>query len=243
MIRPMSAPALQLHPPDPGSSGVRGGVWPWIIAALAAGALVFAVVERLSAIPDALEREARARLAATGAAGVSVTVDGRDVTLGGELDIGADRRALVESVQRVDGVRVVVDTLAVVDPVARAAAVRAAFRGALARVDLASVSFEPGSASIAPASEAALAEIARLMLELPEHRVRVSGHTDSRGRAEVNLALSRERAAAVAADLAARGVDRARVIAQGYGATQPIADNQTETGRARNRRIEIVDID
>ena len=238
MIRAMSAPALQLDPPDTGSSGIG----PWIVALLAGAALLVAVGERVAHIPQSLERQARERLAAV-APNVSPRVDGRDVVLAGELSVDVDRAALVASVASIDGVRVVVDELVVVDPVDRARAERERFRTALAGIDVSGVAFEPGRASIVPGSDAALDEVARLMRELPAHRVRIAGHTDSRGRAAVNLALSRERAAAVAADLAARGVERSRIIAQGYGATQPVADNETEAGRARNRRIEIVNID
>ena len=234
----MAAPALQLDPPDAGSSGIG----PWIVALLAGAALLVAVGERLAHIPESLERQARARLAGV-APKVSLGVDGRDLSLAGELSAEVDRAALVASVASIDGVRVVVDELVVVDPVARARGERERFRAALAGIDVSGIAFEPGSASIVPGSDAALDEIARLMRELPAHRVRIAGHTDSRGRAAINLALSRERAAAVAADLVARGVERSRIIAQGYGATQPVADNETEAGRARNRRIEIVNID
>lgn len=243
MIGAMSAPALQLDPPDTEPVAIWPRVAPWIVALVSAALLAFAVVERLSHIPASLEREARARLARASLPALSVAVDGRDVTLGGELDVAVDRRALVDEIEAIPGVRVVVDEIVAVDPRARALAERERFREALAAIDLSGVAFEAGSASLAPGSDAALAAVARLMRDMPGHRVRIGGHTDSRGRAATNVALSRERAAAVAADLADRGIERTRIIAKGYGATQPIADNDTEAGRARNRRIEIENID
>ena len=235
----MSAPALQLDPPG----AEPPALWPWIVALASAALLAFTVVERLAFIPASLEREARATLARASLSTVSVAVDGRDVTLGGELDVAVDRRAIVDGIASIPGVRVVVDDIVAVDPRARALAERERFRDALAAIDLSSVAFEAGSAALAPGGDAALAAVARLMRDMPGHRVRIGGHTDSRGRAEANVTLSRERAAAVAADLVDRGVEPARIIAKGYGATQPVADNATDDGRARNRRIEIENID
>ena len=68
----------------------------------------------------------------------------------------------------------------------------------------------------------------------------IEGHTDSRGDADMNEALSRARAQAVRDALAQLGIDGERMSAVGYGETQPIADNATSEGRARNRRIAIV---
>ena len=67
----------------------------------------------------------------------------------------------------------------------------------------------------------------------------VYGHTDSTGAAAYNQRLSERRAAAVALYLESRGVQAARVATRGFGMTQPIASNETEEGRAQNRRVEI----
>ena len=68
----------------------------------------------------------------------------------------------------------------------------------------------------------------------------MGGHTDNVGTPEANLKLSQERAQAVMAALVARGVAAARLTAKGYGQTAPVADNRTEDGRAKNRRVELV---
>lgn len=219
------------------------GVWPWVVAVLAGAALFVAASERLGAIPESLERQARARVGTVIGAGVDVSVDGRDVTLSGTLEPTADRAALIGTVAAIDGVRVVHDELVVADPRRSARDARLRFREALDAIDLGAVAFEPGSATVAASSERALEALEALLREFPEARVRVSGHTDDTGPAASNLALSRARARAVADRLVARGIDAGRVVAQGYGETQPVASNATAAGRARNRRIEITEID
>jgi outer membrane protein OmpA-like peptidoglycan-associated protein len=71
-------------------------------------------------------------------------------------------------------------------------------------------------------------------------RVEVAGHTDNVGASEANQRLSQERAQAVMAALVARGVKADRLTAKGYGQTTPVADNRTEDGRTKNRRVELV---
>jgi outer membrane protein OmpA-like peptidoglycan-associated protein len=70
--------------------------------------------------------------------------------------------------------------------------------------------------------------------------VSIEGHTDNTGTAQGNKALSEERAKAVVAAVAAKGVAAARMGAVGWGQDKPVADNGTEAGRARNRRVEVV---
>ena len=71
-------------------------------------------------------------------------------------------------------------------------------------------------------------------------KVRVEGHTDSRGKDSYNLDLSQRRAEAVSTYLQGRGIDSDRLVAEGFGETQPIADNDTKSGRSENRRVEFV---
>ncbi|MEZ5666770.1 MAG: OmpA family protein [Alphaproteobacteria bacterium] len=103
-----------------------------------------------------------------------------------------------------------------------------------------SVRFVNGGATLDPASTALLETVASTMLRCPDNDIEVSGHTDSSGDAAENLALSEARARAVVDALVARGVAADRLIAAGYGDLVPIADNATEAGRARNRRIEFI---
>lgn len=103
----------------------------------------------------------------------------------------------------------------------------------------ASVRFQTGSATIDAGNDELLEQLAELARNCPGN-LRIEGHTDSRGDADMNQALSLARAAAVRDALAKLGIDPDRVTATGFGATQPIADNATADGRARNRRIAII---
>ncbi|MDH5531546.1 MAG: OmpA family protein, partial [Paracoccaceae bacterium] len=100
------------------------------------------------------------------------------------------------------------------------------------------INFEPGSAQIAADAKETLDKIAELMKDCSDFPMEIAGHTDSQGREEMNLALSRDRAHAVVAALMARRVLTGNLTSQGFGETQPIADNETEEGRESNRRIE-----
>lgn len=100
------------------------------------------------------------------------------------------------------------------------------------------ITFAPGSAEIAPAAAATLDAIAEVLRGCGEPPLEIAGFTDSQGREEMNLRLSQSRAEAVLAALLARRVPVAGMVAKGYGAAEPIADNRTEAGREANRRIE-----
>ncbi|URI11648.1 OmpA family protein [Aquincola tertiaricarbonis] len=98
-------------------------------------------------------------------------------------------------------------------------------------------SFDVGSAAIKPAMRPVLDQFAQGLD--PAMRVRVIGHTDSTGSDAVNDPLSRERAYSVMQYLTTRGVQATRISTEGVGSRQPLADNASADGRARNRRVEI----
>jgi OOP family OmpA-OmpF porin len=101
------------------------------------------------------------------------------------------------------------------------------------------IRFGSGSARILGArSRAILDEAAAILREYPSVSIRISGYTDDRGNLARNVALSRARADAVKWYLVDRGIEHTRLLTMGYGPEQPIADNGTAEGRARNRRIE-----
>lgn len=104
-------------------------------------------------------------------------------------------------------------------------------------VDLEPILFAPGSAAIDGESLATLDRLVEV-LATTTVTVTIEGHTDSTGDALKNRVLSEDRARAVLNYLVANGIDDSRLRAQGYGAEQPVADNETEQGRALNRRIE-----
>ncbi len=101
------------------------------------------------------------------------------------------------------------------------------------------VSFDVGRAEIKPNLQPVLDRFAHTLNENPATTVRIIGHTDSTGSDAINNPLSVNRAASTRDYLVARGVDRRRIAIDGVGATQPIADNGSEAGRARNRRVEV----
>ncbi|SMF64741.1 protein of unknown function [Tistlia consotensis] len=110
------------------------------------------------------------------------------------------------------------------------------------RIALYDIYFDTDSAGLKPESDAALAQIARLMTDEPMLKVLIVGHTDSQGSLDYNLMLSRKRAAAVVEALASRfGVAAERMTPAGVGFLAPVASNRTEKGRALNRRVELVD--
>ena len=101
------------------------------------------------------------------------------------------------------------------------------------------VTFDVGSYSLKPEFRATLDSVAQNLVQNPSSLIDVYGHTDSTGSDAYNQTLSENRARTVANYLASKGVSAARVRSQGFGESMPIADNATEDGRRRNRRVEI----
>jgi outer membrane protein OmpA-like peptidoglycan-associated protein len=101
--------------------------------------------------------------------------------------------------------------------------------------------FDTGKADVKPESDATLKEVAKLLQGDPSLKLYVVGHTDNVGTLASNMDLSRRRANAVTQVLATKyGVASARLSAQGDGPTAPVASNDSEDGRAKNRRVELV---
>jgi OOP family OmpA-OmpF porin len=102
------------------------------------------------------------------------------------------------------------------------------------------LNFDTGSATLQASSNSQIDQIAAMLKAAPSLNVEIGGHTDNVGNAAANQKLSEARAAAVATALTSRGIPSSRITAVGYGQTTPIADNRTEDGRAKNRRVELV---
>jgi outer membrane protein OmpA-like peptidoglycan-associated protein len=102
-----------------------------------------------------------------------------------------------------------------------------------------SISFDTNSYAIKPSFAPVLDQVTQTLVQHPELVAQVVGHTDSTGQPEYNMTLSQNRAQSVVSYLGGHGVAPQRLSAQGMGQTQPIADNNTEAGRAQNRRVEI----
>ena len=97
----------------------------------------------------------------------------------------------------------------------------------------------PRSATFRPDAAATIREAAEFAKSGNAARILVVGHTDTSGPEDYNMGLSERRAQSVAGYLAARGVRDVRLGTRGYGESQPVASNDTEAGRAANRRVEI----
>jgi OOP family OmpA-OmpF porin len=109
------------------------------------------------------------------------------------------------------------------------------------KVALYGILFDFDKDVVKPESKPTLDEIAKLMQDKPDLKLKVVGHTDNKGTPEYNLDLSTRRAANVVAALTASyGIAPDRFASEGAGLTQPIASNDTEEGRAKNRRVELI---
>jgi outer membrane protein OmpA-like peptidoglycan-associated protein len=108
------------------------------------------------------------------------------------------------------------------------------------RVALHGFVFVPGKDTLEPGSDPVLAELSQLFLSDDNLNLIIEGHTDNVGNAKVNLALSKKRADAVKRTLVSRGIEASRLKSAGYGDAQPITTNDTDEGKAQNRRVELV---
>ena len=113
------------------------------------------------------------------------------------------------------------------------------FNEAKTPVVLRGVTFETGRSALKPDSYTILDIVAASLSANPDIKIEIAGHTDNTGSAATNMRLSQARADAVRAYLASKGVVPERMVAKGYGPSQPVAPNTTATGRAQNRRVEL----
>lgn len=102
------------------------------------------------------------------------------------------------------------------------------------------VNFDFAKATLKPDAAPVIAQIVTLMKNNPDLKVEIDGHTDSVGGHDYNMKLSTDRAASVVAAVQAGGIDAARLNSAGFGPDKPIASNDTDEGRAKNRRVELV---
>lgn len=120
----------------------------------------------------------------------------------------------------------------------RGADVRSSSRGVV--VNLPDILFKFDRADLTPEAGRTIKEIANILKDIKSRVISVEGHTDSVGNTTYNKDLSFKRADSVARKLIGEGVDRSLVRSKGFGEGSPIATNNTEAGRARNRRVEVI---
>ncbi len=102
------------------------------------------------------------------------------------------------------------------------------------------ITFDTAQSAIQSDFTPVLGSVAKVINKFDNTDVEITGHTDTRGNMQSNQVLSQQRSEAVASFLRQKGVAGKRLHASGYGASQPIADNNSEDGRAANRRVEII---
>ena len=110
-------------------------------------------------------------------------------------------------------------------------------------VTLGDVLFETGQTELRSEAMESLVEVVDLLQSEPDKLIRIEGHTDSTGNEEANLRISQQRADAVLKALVSLGVDADRITSVGMGQDFPIASNDTEEGRAQNRRVDVILLD
>ncbi len=103
---------------------------------------------------------------------------------------------------------------------------------------IAGIEFDRGKDTIRPVSEGVLTNALAILQEYPQLKIEISGHTDTDGKPEDNVDLSKRRADSVKAWFVGKGIDESRITTRGAGPNEPIADNKTATGKPKNRRIE-----
>jgi outer membrane protein OmpA-like peptidoglycan-associated protein len=110
-------------------------------------------------------------------------------------------------------------------------------------VTLGDVLFETGEADLKDSAMTSLVDVVDLLQTEPDKQIRIEGHTDATGPAEVNQKLSQQRADSVRQSLMSLGVSGERMRAVGMGEDYPIASNDSEDGRSRNRRVDVILLD
>ncbi len=184
-------------------------------------AVLAAVAERRDAAARAAREEAE-KMAAAAAEVAAEEARRRQGLAVDAASLEAEQRARADLIARLN----------------RALPTRETSRGIVA--EIAGVQFAIGAATLNTSAQVALARFAGIVGVYPSLRFKVEGHTDSTGSDETNRVLSLQRAMTVRDYLIGQGVDAASIGVEGLGPYQPIADNSTSEGRARNRRVEII---
>ena len=102
------------------------------------------------------------------------------------------------------------------------------------------INFETGRSDIKSESQKIIDQIVEMLKSNPTLKISIEGHTDNVGALQSNQTLSENRAKAVMNAIVSKGIDKSRLLSKGWGQTKPIGDNNTEDGKVKNRRVEIV---
>lgn len=107
------------------------------------------------------------------------------------------------------------------------------------QIVLKNIYFETNKADLNTTASTDLQVLIKYLQDNPLARIEIQGHTDSKGSKALNDRLSKNRALSVLNYLVSKGIDRQRLVANGYGSSRPVDNNATAEGRANNRRVEI----
>jgi len=178
-----------------------------------------------------------------GSTGAGIAIGGAMGALGGGLignevdradqQVEGSNRRVASNAERIRKNQSLIDELK-----RRGADVRETDRGVV--VNLPDVLFEFDKAALTYDAERVISQISEVLRDARTRRISVEGHTDSVGTISYNQRLSEDRAHSVAGELVRQGISRRRVSTRGFGESDPVASNRTASGRARNRRVEVV---
>ena len=170
-----------------------------------------------------------------------ISVNGRDVTINGVINSEGLQTKLEQLLGSEFGVRKVFSNLKVEIPESIPDARLAAIQEELNKIiEFDNIEFQSNTAIILPAKSMIIDKTAKILKENQDISIEIAGHADSKGNEEYNIGLSQRRADAVLIQLVNRGIERSRLTAVGYGSGQSIADNDTEEGQQKNRRVEFI---
>lgn len=240
------------------SSSVAGALWSllrgWrllaLLAVVALGVLVITSTRRDEPTPDdELVEAVGGALLRAGYDSVEVTVENQRASLTGVVPTDDDLFAAEKVATSVRDVIAVDNELTAAGAVTEEAAAPEPGEATATEIDLQHelssllardpIQFESGSVEVSDTSFPTLDQVAALLAQTPDVRVEIAGHTDADGDETENLTRSTQRAEAVLAYLVGQGVTADRLSAAGYGESRPIASNETQEGKERNRRIEM----
>ena len=212
----------------------------WIVSALGLTALAllsfYCVRHHSHAIPIDLKSRSEAALTTAGFSTAGLEFDGRIATLSGFTD---SPQVSAKAIQTVSSVSGVFDVLTKISPGSNEAVESTQLEKKLQDVIVGKVvEFATGSADLTPNGKAVLDQMVTLLKQFPTKPVEISGHTDGEGNHGLNVTLSQERAESVRKYLIKQGIQASRLFSTGQGPDNPVADNNTEEGRQKNRRIE-----
>ncbi len=182
--------------------------------------------------------------AAASVSDFGLAVKGDTVTLSGTAGSGAQQEAIEQAANAAWPNLNIVDTMSINGPVTPAPAPTSGGNAcAHLRSDITAlgpITFPSGGTTLTEADEQTLNQVADKLKACPGVKVAINGYTDNIGSDATNVSMSSNRADAVADYLIARGVTRDHLTAKGFGSADPVADNDTPDGQAKNRRVEIL---